>query len=146
MRTSLRISLALFLISPYLIWLLWISKWNWPSLHEWLPVLAISAQQALFSSFFSLVFGFFLFLGLQAWSTNTYRKMSELSLLLPNMIPAPFLVLSLFSWVTPWTAFPFGMGAVIFAHVLINSGLVAIALDRLGSAGACAGVNGARRA
>src|SRR5262249_11263270 len=40
-------------------------------------------------------------------------------------------VLSLLSWVTPWASFPFGLGAVVVAHVLLNSGLVAIALDRL---------------
>ncbi|MGZ3723915.1 MAG: hypothetical protein ACXVA9_13320 [Bdellovibrionales bacterium] len=130
-RIFLRIFLALLLISPYLIWLIWIRDWALPSAAETLPIVAVSALQALWSAFFSMLIGFLLFSGAQAWLSPRAKKISELALLLPNMIPPLFLVLSLLSWVTPWIAFPYGIGAVIFAHVLMNSGLVAVALDRL---------------
>lgn len=130
-RLLLRISLGLLLVSPYIVWLARIRVWDWPSLGEWLPVLGTSAKQALYSSILSMVAGFFLFGAAQAWTSARAKKITELALLLPNMIPALFLVLSLLSWVTPWMAFPYGLGAVVVAHVLMNSGLVAVSLNRL---------------
>lgn len=78
-----------------------------------------------------MVFGFVLFLALQSWSFSRMRQAAEVSLLLPNMIPPLFLALGLLNLVTPFFTFPYGAGAVMFSHVLLNSGLVAISLDRL---------------
>jgi thiamine transport system permease protein len=130
-RLALRLALALGLVAPYLIWLLWIPHWSWPEVREWLPLALTSLGQALYSSLFSVLFGFLLFLGAQSWTSSRGKKICEMALLLPNMTPPLFLVLSLLAWVTPWAAFPYGIGAVIVAHVLMNSGLIAIALDRL---------------
>ncbi len=131
MRAALRVSLGLLLLMPYLIWLLWIPVWSWPEISEWLPYFTTALKQAALSAALALVCGFFLFLAAQGWTTVRARALSELALLLPNMVPPLFLVLSLLSWVTPWAAFPYGLGAVIFAHVLLNAGLVAVSLDRL---------------
>lgn len=131
LRALFRILIALFLISPYLLWLIRIPQWTWPQTAEWLPIAATAAGQAFWSSVFAMIFGFLLFTGLQAWLTPRAKKFSELALLLPNMIPPLFLVISLMSWITPFMAFPYGVASVVCAHVLINSGLVAVALDRL---------------
>lgn len=47
------------------------------------------------------------------------------------MVPPLFVALGLLNLVSFFIYFPYGVGAVIAAHVLLNSGLVAIALDRL---------------
>ena len=131
MRSASRVAVGLLLVSPYLIWLLWISKWEWPATAEWLPVLTTASEQAAFSAAGSMIFGFCLFGAAQGWTSSRARGFAELALLLPNMVPPLFLVLSLLSWVTPWAAFPYGLGAVVVAHVLLNSGLVAVSIDRL---------------
>jgi thiamine transport system permease protein len=130
-RIAARVFLALLLISPYLVWLVSIHTWTWPAAGSWIPLALTSAGQAFWSAVFSLIFGFALFSGAQAWLSPRAKKISELALLLPNMIPPLFLVLSLLSMITPFIAFPYGIGAVIAAHVLMNSGLIAVALDRL---------------
>jgi len=116
---------------PYLIWILWIPEWSWPAVDEWWPYFLSATQQAFLSATLSMGFGFTLFLASQGWTSRRARRFCELALLLPNMIPPLFLLLSLLSWVTPRMAFPYGLGAVIFAHVLLNGGLVAISFDRL---------------
>ncbi|HMN68910.1 MAG TPA: hypothetical protein PKC28_10265, partial [Bdellovibrionales bacterium] len=68
--------------------------------------------------------------GLQAWSERG-RGWVELALLLPNMIPPLFLSLGLLNLAAPFGAFPYGLGAVVAAHILLNMGLVAVAFDRL---------------
>jgi len=130
-RASLRVLLALLLVSPFLIWLIYISEWEFPPVKEWLPLVFVSGEQALVSSLLSLFFGWLMFLGAESWIERRQKQMCEVVLLLPNLTPPLFLILSLLAWVTPWAAFPYGLNAVIFAHVLMNSGLVAIALDRL---------------
>ncbi len=131
LRAGLRVGIGLLMLSPYLIWLVWVPEWRGPSVGEWYPALFTAFAQAFWSAAFSLIAGFILFGASQAWTEPRVRRLSELSLLLPNMIPPIFLVLSMLSWVTPFIAFPYGTGAVIVAHVLLNAGLVAVALDRL---------------
>lgn len=123
--------LGLLLLSPYLIWLARIQKWSLPDSHEWGPALRASFGQALLSSLCALICGWLLFLALQSWEGGKRRTVAELALLLPNMVPPLFLALGMLNLVTTFTAFPYGMGAVVVAHVILNSGLVAIALDRL---------------
>jgi len=124
-RPMLRVGLVLFLTLPYLIWLERLAGWDVPALSEIWPLAALSIKQSLFSSVLAMVAGFVLFLGFQGFSK---RGTAELVLLLPNMIPPLFIGLSLLSWVTP---FPYGLLAVVLAHALVNSGLVAVALDRV---------------
>jgi thiamine transport system permease protein len=127
-RAVLRSALGLFLVSPYLIWLAEIPDWSSPRLAEWLPAWRYAGTQSLLSAVLSCACGFVLFRALQSWRR---RDAGEALLLFPNVIPPLFLVMAMLSVVTPWMAFPYGGGAVIAAHVLLNSGLVAVALDRL---------------
>jgi thiamine transport system permease protein len=98
---------------------------------EWTTALSSSFTQAFLSASFSLMAGGFLFFALQAWINPRVRVWAEVGLLLPNMIPPLFLVLGMMNLVTPVMNFPYGLGAVIVAHVILNAGLVAIALDGL---------------
>jgi len=131
LRGLLRIGLGVFLLSPYLIWIARIPHWTVPLPHEWWPALITSFTQALLSSVGALALGWVLFMALQAWSSARARTAAELGLLLPNMVPPLFVALGLLNLVTLWISFPYGVGAVIAAHVILNGGLVAIALDRL---------------
>lgn len=87
-----------------------------------------------------MALGFFLFRSLQGWQNERSYRWVEGLLLLPNLVPPLFIALALLSWSAVIGAFPYGMGAVVVAHVLLNSGLVAVSLDRLfkGKAGGVA--------
>jgi thiamine transport system permease protein len=98
---------------------------------EWWPALTAAFAQAILSASGSLLVGWLLFLTLQSWPPGRARTFFEFGLLLPNMVPPLFVALGLLNLVTVFVSFPYGVGAVIAAHVLLNSGLVAIALDRL---------------
>ncbi len=130
-RALLRLAIATTLVSPYLIWLAKISAWQWPTLVEWASPFANALVQASLSAFLSLGMGFVLFLAAQGWRAPRTRPFLEILLLLPNLVPPLFVALGLLSLFTPWMRFPYGMGAVVGAHVLINAGLVAIAFERL---------------
>lgn len=130
-RSVVRIFIGLFLTFPFLVWLVQIHSWAFPSGTEWLPALGISLAQAAVSAAVSLVAGWLLFLGLQSVQSERGRRWAEFLLLFPNMIPPLFLVLGLMNLVTTFMFFPYGFTAVVVAHVLMNAGLVAIALDRL---------------
>src|SRR3954467_5365235 len=94
-RAVLRVSLALFLIAPYLIWLLWIRDWTWPRAEEWIPLAGVAAGQAFWSAGLALVCGFVLFLGAQSWLTPRAKRLCEAALLFPNMIPPLFFVIAI---------------------------------------------------
>lgn len=94
------------------------------------PVMMAMLQSSL-SAVFSLAVGFVLFLGVQAWRAPGLKRFAEIVLLIPNTIPALFVALGLIS-IFSWNGrFPYGLGAVVTAHVVMNSGLVAVALQSL---------------
>lgn len=130
LRLALRIFLGVLLLAPYLIWLWRVPEWSFPEGEEWWDAFLTAALQASLSSVLSLLAGWFLFLCLQSWSGKA-RGLAELSLLLPNMIPPLFIALGMMNLIVPFVAFPYGLGAVVAAHVFLNGGLVAIGLDRL---------------
>lgn len=130
-RAGLRVALALFLISPFLIWLLQISDWTWPALSEWAPAVRLAAMQSLLSSVGALLLGFVLFRAAQGWSLGFWQRFVELSLLLPNLVPPLFTVMGILTLGSLASQFPYGLGAVIFVHILLNAGLVAVSFGRL---------------
>ncbi len=126
-----RVLLALLLISPFLLWIAEIPEWNWGALAEAGRPLLNSLWQAGLSTLGALVLGFVLFRSLQCWTQENSFRLMEGLLLLPNLVPPLFLALALLSWSAVIGPFPYGLPAVVAAHVLLNSGLVAISLDRL---------------
>lgn len=123
-------ALGLVLLSPYLIWLWQIRHWQAISPSAVWPALKYSGLQSILSTVLALALGLFFALGLQNVSGRR-RSTLQAALILPNLIPPLFLVMSLLAVVTPFLIFPYGLMAVVAAHVLLNSGLVALALDRL---------------
>ncbi|MGE0525636.1 MAG: ABC transporter permease [Bdellovibrionales bacterium] len=130
-RATLRVGVALLLLSPYLIWILQVPQWTWPAATEWMAALRNSFSQAGLSSVLAFIAGFYLFRALQSWRGSRWQSGAELALLLPNMVPALFLVMSFLSLAAPFGVLPYGFSAVVFAHVWLNAGLVAVAIDRL---------------
>ncbi len=130
-RSLISAVIALALISPFLIWIVFIAEWNWPGFAQIAPALFNSLSQALVSAIATMIAGFFLFSGLQGWLGARSFRWVEGALLLPNLVPPLFIALSLLSWAPLVGDFPYGLGAVIVAHVLLNAGLVAVSLDRL---------------
>lgn len=130
-RSVLRLVLGLFLLSPFLIWIIKISGWEVAVLADAMGPLWNSLAQATLSTFFSFVVGFVFFRSLQGWRESRWYRVGEGALLLPNLVPPLFLAMALLNWSSWLGAFPYGLGAVIFAHVILNSGLVSISLDRL---------------
>lgn len=130
-RPVLRVLFALLLISPYLIWIFRIQKWAWPDWQEWTTPIFHAFLQASLSAIFSFALGFMMFCGLQCWARTPARGLVESGLLFPNLLPPLFFIMSLIGLGSPWGGWPQGLGAVVFAHSLLNAGLVAVALDRL---------------
>jgi thiamine transport system permease protein len=123
--------LGLFLLSPYLIWLAKISEWRIPGAQEWMYPLLMASFQSALSAGFSLLVGFVLFLSVQGWKSLHIRKGMEILLLIPSTVPALFVALGMISIFSRAGRFPYGLGAVVLAHVVMNAGLVAVAFQSL---------------
>lgn len=128
-RASVRVGIGLLLVFPYLLWLSEITEWTVPAVSQWLPAVGYATLQSVVSASCAFVLGFFLFRALQGWQRG--RGLAEGLLLFPNIVPPLFLAMGMFAFVTPWMGFPYGLSAVIVSHLLLNSGLVAVSLDRL---------------
>ncbi len=133
-RPWLSVGIALFLISPFLVWLtaIDVSEWTRMDFLSAVSPLGNSFVQASLSTILTMAVGFALFIAFQSLKSERMKPWAESVLLMPNVIPPLFIALGLLTW-TPLFggAFPFGMGAVVMAHVLLNSGLVALSLDRM---------------
>ena len=129
LRGLCRFTIGLLLTLPFLVWIWRLPDWRFPQFDEWLDALMLSLEQAMLSTGATLCLGFLLFRALQNFKKP---KLVEVALVFPNVLPPLFVAMSLLAW-TPWIGgtFPFGLGAVVFAHVLLNGGLVAISLDRV---------------
>jgi thiamine transport system permease protein len=124
----LRAGLGVFLISPFLIWIAKIPSWTWPATQSWLPSLRVALEQASISAFLSLIAGFVLYRALQGWS-GRMQHFAEVQLLALNLVPPLFVAMSALTLgAAAFHAFPYGLPAVIFVHVWLNAGLVAVGL------------------
>ena len=100
-----------------------------PAFDQWWPGLVFTFEQAVLSSAFSLIFGFLGGLGLAG--RRRWRRPLEALLLLPSLVPTLLIlvgVLQSFSFVG---SFPFGLWGVVLVHVVLNIGLVSVAVGRL---------------
>lgn len=87
--------------------------------------------QALFSSLFSLIFGFWVALGLLSLRQGRWRPIRpamEILCLLPNFLPPIFILLSTLNVIDP---FPMGLPGIVIIHTFMNFGLVAVLLSEI---------------
>jgi ABC-type Fe3+ transport system permease subunit len=130
MRSLLRFSLGLFFLSPFLIWLCEIKQWSGLG-NEWIAPLYMSLWQSLLSALGAVFLGGLMALGALSIRSPRGQKRFEYWLLVPNLIPQIFLILALLNMSSWWPWLAQGLPAIIIAHVLLNSGLVALAFLRL---------------
>lgn len=85
--------------------------------------------QASFSAVLSLVLGWWMAQGLLAVTPKFgLRKILEAILIIPNLLPALFVILSVLQVVDP---FPIGIIGISFVHMLLNAGFVAVLIAQL---------------
>lgn len=129
LRFALGSLFFLLLAFPYLSLLLHFGGWRL-NFDETLSVFAFTFVQALCSAVLSLVFGTVGAMGLNHIASSMNEKKSrglELFVLLPNAAPVLLLLLAVIKFF-PWAR---GFSGLVFTHVLLNSGLVAVALVTL---------------
>lgn len=112
-----------------------------------LPAVQASIIQSLLSAFGSVFLGAIMVIGALSVQSPAVQRTLEILFLLPNLIPQLFVVISILT-LAHLLHFTTGLFSVVFAHVLLNSGLVALSLKqrlvaRLGGALDLAVVEGA---
>ncbi|MGE4133511.1 MAG: ABC transporter permease [Bdellovibrionales bacterium] len=130
-RRILRTGLAGLLLSPFFIWFFAIPRWHFVPWPEVLRLFGVTLEQASLSTVATVGLGAFLYWALQSWVRPDSVRMIESVLLLPNAFPPLFVAMCCLGYTDLWGQFPYGMGAVVVAHALLNSGLVALALQNL---------------
>lgn len=129
-RDLIRVTIALFFVSPILVWLMIIDRWGAPD-WSWVHPLLVAVSQAGLSAFGSVAIGVLMAAGALSVRSDRFERWLEYWLLIPNLIPPIFLILAVLN-LSDWLPFlRGGLPAVILTHVLVNSGLVALSLVRL---------------
>ena len=129
-RALLRTSFIFFLLCPVLIWVFVIKQWDTPGL-EWVYPLGVSFFQSVLSAAGSVILGFLMVIGALSIRSKGFERVLEFWLLIPNLIPQLFLILAILNLSEGIFFLRGGLTAVVCTHVLLNSGLVALALLRL---------------
>lgn len=126
----IRALLVLCMLAPILLLIGRIEEVAWPPFHEWGFVFWQTFTQAFLSALFSLVLGGVGVLGLLRLRGRSLICICLLCLL-PNFIPQIFVLTAIFQWADT-LAFPLsGLSGIVIVHVLINSGVCAVALHQL---------------
>lgn len=133
---SLSFFLYLLLLSPFLILSIYLfHSFSVPTLSslssflfdkELLNSLFFTFKQSFFSTFITIVLGFLGALGLLGVKQPSVQKKIMIFFLLPNFIPALFIVLSFFSISSWFSVIFYGLPAIVLVHVFINTGLCSI--------------------
>lgn len=147
---TVAVVLAALLLLPLGVLLFQTDQLSFHHVSTWLPVLGKTLFQAFFSAVGSLVLGLAGALGLLAISSDRWRGGLRMVALLPGFLPPLLVLSSVFLWSDVFSWELRGMGAVIFIHVLINSGICSVAvadliLGKLGSLTRVSRVLGAGR-
>lgn len=100
-------------------------------LSEFARIFFNSFLQATLSSVGSLFFGFLGALGLLSIKSKNKKKIVEIILMLPGLLPTLFVIVACLNLVSAVGSFPFGIWGVVLVHVYMNMGLVAVAIGRL---------------
>ncbi|MGZ3769198.1 MAG: ABC transporter permease subunit [Bdellovibrio sp.] len=131
LRNVLRLSLVLFLLFPFLFLISQFGATHLPDWDELFWAFKNTFIQAFFSSVFSLIIGFWVALGILFFSADSHKKLRstvEIFCLLPNFLPAIFILLSVLNVLDP---FPMGVQGIVIIHTFMNFGLVAVLLARI---------------
>ena len=149
MRFIVRSFICLGLLFPVIVLFFLIKDWQWLPASEWCHVLVFTVGQALLSSIFSLILGYW-----GAWSllnlTGLMRRYCEVFYLLPNLVPVLFVIISTMSLFNLFAELPQGVWGIVILHGIINTGLVSIFFaqaieSQLGALSDLARVDGASR-
>lgn len=97
---------------------------------DFLTVTGLTFFQAGLSAFLALTFALLSSLGLLAFARKKYYFLLEALILIPALMPALILALSLVYLIEQISAFPFGLSALIFAQVLTYTGICSVAFAR----------------
>lgn len=137
-RNTYLLTVLLFLLSPFLLLFFYLFQYphfftNETPIHveELLVGFKITFFQSAISGLGALVLGFFYFLGLLSIKTKWVKSLFEIIILLPNLFPQLFIVLSLVNLFEKTLGFiPFGFWGVVASHTIVYAGLVALSLSR----------------
>lgn len=129
-RNALRIAVVLFLLFPFLFLILSFrgnASIDWPEL-AW--AFKNSFLQASISAVLSVLLGLWASLGIIRLKSRNIRPLISLTYflcLLPNFLPAIFMLLAVLNAIDP---FPMGVYGIALVHTFINFGLVAVLLTQ----------------
>lgn len=122
----IRVPVVLFLLLPFLVLIWKLENVGLPPAREIVSVLAFTIHQAALSAALTVVLGACGALGLL--KASGLRRLFETLYLVPSLFPTLFVLLACLKVFSP---FPFGLTGIVLVHVVINTGLVAVALARL---------------
>jgi thiamine transport system permease protein len=125
-RAVIRTLIAVFLTLPFLTLIWKLEDWGFPQIDEALRALLFTFEQAAISAALSVLVGFWGAQGLLRWPTH--KRWLEILFLVPNLFPTLFVLLACLKFFDP---FPFGLVGIILIHVVLNSGLCAVAISRI---------------
>lgn len=128
LRSLLRLSIVVFLLFPFLFLFSQFSISQVPDWGELRWAFKNSFIQAFFSAVLSLICGLWVALGLLSLSAERGRKWAEVLCLIPSFLPPLFTLLAILNAID---FFPMGLLGIIFIHVAMNFGLVAVLLSRI---------------
>lgn len=100
------------------------------SYEQWRSAFGYSVAQSFISALLTLVFGAIGGLGLLSWPRSS-RKIAEVLLLLPSLVPTLFIMLALFNFFQWMGQFPFGFWGIVLSHTVINMGMISVLVSRM---------------
>ncbi|MCB0342858.1 MAG: hypothetical protein KDD59_11470 [Bdellovibrionales bacterium] len=127
----IRFAIVVLLISPFLLIVGFVDHWRWPLWSEAGPVFYFTCLQAFLSAAGALLFGSLGGLGLLFLADRTWRRVFELFLILPSLVPTLFVLVSLMGVAQEVGLKLFGLWGIVVVHWVINVGLVAVAVSRM---------------
>jgi thiamine transport system permease protein len=121
-----------FFLLPFLIMLLHFSEINWAYLDKtFLKTVVNTTLQSVTSAFFSVVLGWIGAIGISGISSNKKRSLFELIFIIPTVLPAFYIILSVMRVNSLLELSATGLPAIVVAHAFSYAGLIAVFLGRV---------------
>lgn len=128
MMKSVRWGLTVLFLLPLFVLAFKVTEINFEQSSVWLPVFGKTLLQAGLSALFSVGLGIVGALGLLGMSQSRWLGFVSWMALLPGFFPPLIVLSSLFVWSDQLGFELKGLGAVVFVHVVINSGICSVAI------------------